>query len=265
LLQVERRDEMERRYEDVAKHLIVAADFPVDMEDAAVLDKVIILAESLIGSGVYIKVNSVLRAVGYGLITEIQERGLKVFADLKLNDIPATMKTDGELLAGEPPEIVTVMCNSGIDGMKAVKDAVGFRTEVLGVSVLTSFDERMCELVYNNSIREAVTRFIFIASEAGIDGLILSPKELSIANAIGVTGLTFNTPSIRPAWAEVKGDDQARKATPREAILAGANRIVVGRPITQAAQNNKGMPQNLMEAVEWTLKEIAEALEERSA
>ena len=109
------------------ERLIVAADYSPKEHGGVegVRSKVLSLAESLSGLGVNIKVNSVLRALGYSLISRLRDFGLRTFADLKLIDIPHTMKFDGEFLAEFKPEMLTVMCCAGIDGMNAVQKVVG--------------------------------------------------------------------------------------------------------------------------------------------
>ncbi len=241
------------------ERLIVAADYsPKDYGGIqGVKEKVITLAESLEGLGVYIKVNSILRALGYDLITKLHDLGLKVFADLKLIDIPNTMKTDGELLAEVAPEILTVMCCAGIDGMNAVQKNTGTATEVLGVTVLTSLNEEECQAIFTCSTRAGVLRFARMAQLAGLGGLILSPKEVEVVRGRFELMLTLNTPGVRPEWFIADSDDQvkARTLTPRKAILYGAERIVMGRPIVK--------DRNPKEATEKTLQEIEQALEEK--
>lgn len=244
------------------ERLIVAADYsPKDFGGIqGVESKVLALAKDLEGLGVYIKVNSVLRAVGYGLITKLHGLGLKVFADLKLIDIPSIMRIDGEMLAEVKPEILTVMCCAGIDGMNAVQKVLGDTTEVLGVTVLTSLDEEECQSVFICSTKAGVLRFARMAQLAGLGGLILSPNEADVLNKRFELTLSLNTPGIRPVWSFVEGDDQSRTLTPQKAIENGAERIVMGRPIVKARSNNKGLPQNPREAVERTLEEIKTGL-----
>lgn len=244
------------------ERLIVAADYSPKKYGGirGVESKVLALAKELEGLGVYIKVNSVLRAVGYSLITKLHDLGLKVFADLKLIDIPNTMATDGEMLAEAKPEIVTVMCCAGIDGMNAVQKVIGHSTEVLGVTVLTSLNEEECQAIFTCSTKAGVLKFARLAQLAGVGGLILSPKEVEILKNRFELTLSLNTPGIRPEWSIVKGDDQTRVLTPQKAIRNGAERIVLGRPILRAASNSNGLPQKPKEAVERTLEEIKAAL-----
>lgn len=237
-----------------AEQLIVAADFKPDPKQGQGRDwvrgEVLTLAESLKGTGVYLKVNSVLRACGYDLVGKIQQRDLRVFADLKLFDIPETLSTDGVLLQEFRPELLTVVCTAGITAMRALKAELPY-TEVLGVTVLTNLTDADTQAMFVCTTEEAVLRFARLAEDAGIDGLISSPKEAEMIRANFGIVMTLNTPGIRPEWAIVAGDDQnpARIMTPAKAIRAGADRIVVGRPIVRAKEP--------YEAVMRTIEEIA--------
>ena len=237
-----------------AERLIVAADFKPDPKQGQGRDwvrgQVLTLAENLKGTGVYLKVNSVLRACGYDLIGKIQRRGLKVFADLKLYDIPETLSTDGLLLDEFRPELMTVVCTAGITAMRTLKAELS-RTEVLGVTVLTSLGNADTQAVFTCSTEEAVLRLAGWAEDAAIDGLVLSAKEAEMIRANFGVMMTLNTPGIRPEWAIVAGDDQnpERVMTPAKAIRAGADRIVVGRPIVRAKEP--------YEAAMRTIEEIA--------
>lgn len=245
-----------------AERLIVAADFkPTPSQDIVrqphelrniVENKVLALADSLKGTGVYLKVNSALRACGYGLIDAIHSRGLRVFADLKLIDIGETLSTDGVLLREAKPELLTTMCVAGVSAMQALKAELP-DTEVLGVTVLTSLKDADTQAMFTCSTEEAVMRFAQVVADAKIDGLISSPKEAEVLRAKFGVVLSLNTPAIRPTWAIVPGDDQnpERIMTPAKAIKAGADRIVVGRPIVKAEKP--------YDAVMRTIEEIASA------
>ena len=237
---------------NTSERLIVAADFEPRKEGGVknAVNKVVELAGMLKGTGAYIKVNSVLRAYGYDLIRLLHEDGLRVFADLKLIDIPNTMKTDGEYLEEYKPDILTVMCSAGIDGMYEVKKVLPTKTEVLGVTVLTSLNEEECEGIHGCSIRAGVLRFARMAQLSGLKGLILSPKEMEIVQSrFELCFLELNTPGIRPEWISLAKDDQSRVMTPKEAIEKGATRIVVGRPIVRA-NDPRGAFQRTLEEIE---------------
>lgn len=207
-----------------AERLIVAADFKPTNPNGKdwVKARVLELADSLKGTGVYLKVNSALRACGYDLIGEIQSRGLRVFADLKLIDIGETLSTDGVLIREAKPELLTTMCVAGLTAMQALKAELP-DTEVLGVTVLTSLKDADTQAMFTCSTEEAVMRFAQVAADAKIDGLISSPKEAEVLRAKFGIVLSLNTPAIRPTWAIVPGDDQnpERIMTPAKAIKAG--------------------------------------------
>ena len=250
----ERKSAMAQRNNlPAAERLIVAADFSGADGRIIVRDKVLWLADQLVDTGVILKANSALRAIGYDLIDELHARGLKVFADLKLNDIKNTMTNDGHLLREASPYIVTAMCSMGKAGLQALKLQLP-DTEVLGVTTLTNLTDADTEAMFSCSTAEATLRFANQAVDAA-DGLISSPAELAELSKRYELVFSFNTPGIRPAWKQkVDGDDQNAKRvmTPANAIKAGADRIVVGRPITQVP--------NPLDAVRRTLDEIDEAL-----
>ncbi|HEY4509909.1 MAG TPA: orotidine-5'-phosphate decarboxylase [Candidatus Paceibacterota bacterium] len=239
---------------ELAERLIVATDYDPRKEGGVwgVRDKVLRMGNSLQGLGVIIKTNSVLRAIGYTLISDLHDQGLQVFADLKLIDSPHTMEIDAVMLAECPPEFVTVMCCAGIEGMGAVQRILGEKTKVLGVTILTSLDEEECQSIFSCSTKAGVLRFARMAQLAGLKDLILSPQEAEMLRGKKELVVGLNTPGIRPAWSLVPGDDQRRIMTPFKAFLAGVDRIVIGRPITES--------KNPREAVERTLEEIQAAL-----
>lgn len=223
------------------KRLIVAADFKPEKSEGAAAwarDQVRQLARELAGTDVIIKLNSILRALGYGFIEELQLSGHPIFADLKIKDIPETLDSDGIFLQEVSPAILTVDCSSGVKGMADLKTWLP-NTKVLGVTVLTSFDGAGSRRVYNREIEDAVLHLASLALEAKLDGLICSPLELSILlRTYGEVlekrpNFELVTPGIRPIWSAAK-DDQQRVMTPTQAISAGASRIVVGRPIIKA-------------------------------
>jgi len=143
--------------------------------------------------------------------------------------------------------------------MFALKNALP-ETEVLAVTVLTSLSGKSCNEVYGCTPEEGVLRLARLAAHAAVGGLILSPKELVVCKERpGLSLLSLNTPGIRPEWSLVGGDDQERVMTPAKAIQAGADRLVIGRPITGAKPNSDGLPRSPRDAIERTLEEINNA------
>lgn len=245
-----------------AERLIVAADFKPKFEGVefcerglgSVRNEVLWLADELHDTGVYLKVNSALRACGYVLINEIHQRGFKVFADLKLVDIPETLSTDALLLKEFAPEMLTVFGAAGTRSIKAVKDLLP-DVDVLGITALTHLDNDDAYDLYGNTTSWGATiKLARQAREAGA-GVVCAPVEAAAVRENFPGYYTIVTAGVRPAWASVKGDDQnaARVMTPAQAIKAGASRVVLGRPILQAL--------NRREAVIRTIEEISNALE----
>jgi len=238
-----------------AERLIVAAEFKPTGQNGKnwVKAQVLALADSLKGTGVYLKVNSALRACGYDLIGEIQSRGLRVFADLKLYDIGETLSTDGVLLKEARPELLTTVCSAGAKSIQALKAELP-DTEVLGVTVLTSLNAGDTQIIHGCNVQDSVRKLADQAIRAGIDGFISSPHEIAVLRELSGDSMSINTPGIRPTWAIVPGDDQNpdRIMTPAKAIKDGADRIVVGRPIVKAEKP--------YDAVMRTIEEITSAL-----
>lgn len=237
------------------ERLIVAVDIRPNTSRGCegAIDDAFILADKLSGTNVFFKFNSLHRMRGHSLIKEIHARGLRFFADLKVYDIHETASIDGDFLSEFKPELLTTVCSIGVKAMKALKEKLP-ETEVLGVTVLTNLTEEEVRHIYGCSVEVATSKLAQLAEDAGLDGLITSPKEVAMLRAQVGNRMTLNTPAIRPHWAFVEGDDQNpdRARTPAEAIRLGADRVVIGRPITQAADPYA--------AVMRTLDEIAEAM-----
>ncbi len=245
-----------------AERLIVAADFKMDPTKGQnrqwVIDQVLALADKLSGIGCYIKVNSALRAYGYDLITVLHNRGLKVFADLKLYDIPETLATDAAMLAQLKPELLTVACSAGKPSIQALVLALP-GIEILAVTVLTSLTDAHCFDIHGSSIGLAISNLAQLARDSGVGGVVGSAREAGPLRLIIGNDKTINTPAIRPVWSIVVGDDQnpERIMTPAAAITAGVDRIVVGRPILRAP--------NPRDAVMRTIEEIESAMTSMAA
>lgn len=243
------------------QRLVVAADFKPDpTKDPRVAREearysVLNLADSLQGLGVWIKVNAVLRAVGYTLIEDLLARGVRVFGDLKLKDIKETLANDGAFLLGTNLGLLTAMCDAGEEGLKALQGAVP-ETKVLGVTFLTSLTDADAKRIHGcDTAMEAVLQLAGIAKDAGLAGVVASAKEAAaLREKVFGDSMLIVTPAIRPASLLVAGDDQnpERIMTPTKAIRAGADILVVGRPIVQAKDPR--------DAVLRTLDEIASAL-----
>jgi orotidine-5'-phosphate decarboxylase len=158
--------------------------------------------------------------------------GVEVFLDLKLYDIPATVAGACRVVSRLRPEILTVHASGGPDMVRAaVESAPGCR--VAAVTVLTSLgDGDMSAMGMSGPVSDVVLRLSAMAVAAGARGLVCSAHEVAAVRAEVGPDVTLITPGVRPAGAEMH--DQARVATPEEAIRAGADLLVIGRPITRA-------------------------------
>jgi orotidine-5'-phosphate decarboxylase len=166
----------------------------------------------------------------------------KVFLDLKLHDIPNTVRAAARQAAQLGVSMFNVHASGGRKMMEAALAgaqegsagrADGSRPRVLAVTVLTSLtSEDLAELGISGGPEEAVVRLALLARKAGLDGVVASPREVAALRRTLGPGFVIVTPGIRPAGAAP--DDQARIATPESAVRAGADYLVVGRPITEA-------------------------------
>jgi orotidine-5'-phosphate decarboxylase len=157
---------------------------------------------------------------------------VSVFLDLKLHDIPATVAGAARAVARLRPDLLTVHAAAGADVIRAAVSASP-GTMVAAVTVLTSLgDDDLGQIGLNGPVPDAVLRLATLAVGAGAQGLVCSPREVSAVRAEVGQDVTLITPGVRPAGTEAH--DQARVATPEEAVLAGADLLVIGRPITSA-------------------------------
>jgi orotidine-5'-phosphate decarboxylase len=159
---------------------------------------------------------------------------VSVFLDLKLHDIPATVAGAARAVARLRPEVLTVHAAGGADVVRAAVEAAP-GTMVAAVTVLTSLgDDDLGRIGLSGPVPDAVLRLAVLSVEAGAQGLVCSPREVSAVRAEVGDDVTLITPGVRPAGSEADDQDQARVATPEEALLAGADLLVIGRPITRA-------------------------------
>jgi orotidine-5'-phosphate decarboxylase len=207
--------------------LIVALDTP-DVGEARRL------VERIGESAVFYKIGMEL-AYGGGLplVSELASAGKQVFLDLKLHDIPNTVERATAQAARLGATFLTV--HAYPQTMRAaVAGAKGSGTQILAVSVLTSYDDAdLFDACYRFGVVETVRRRVGQAQELGVDGLVASAAEASLVRQTVGAGMLLVTPGIRPK--SVAADDQKRVATPAEAIRNGADYLVVGRPVTRAA------------------------------
>jgi orotidine-5'-phosphate decarboxylase len=161
----------------------------------------------------------------------------RTFLDLKYHDIPNTVASVSRVAARMGAMIFNVHCLGGFEMMRAAAQAakeVNPHCKIIGVTILTSHDsESLKRIGLSETPREAVPRLALMAQEAGLDGVVCSAKEILPVRSVCGDDFMLVTPGIRPASGEL--GDQKRVLTPSEAIKAGADYLVVGRPITGAS------------------------------
>ena len=217
--------------------LIIPLDFPMVDEARKVVD--------LLGDSIsFYKVGLELFATrGMDLARDLKAQGKQVFLDWKLHDIGATVQKAAAVLADTGGDFLTVHGEPQV--MEAAVRGKGRSSlKILAVTVLTSLSEQdLIEMGFSESPRSLVERRIHQALAAGCDGVIASPHEAALARSIGGKDFLVVTPGVRPDWSAK--NDQARVATPAEALAAGASHIVCGRPIT-AANDPKAAAQRII-------------------
>ena len=216
----------------MGKDVIVACDFDSREKLTAFLDR-------FSGEKPFIKLGmEIFYALGPDVVREVRDRGHKVFLDLKLHDIPTTVRKAMAVLSGLGADMVNVHAAGTRAMMEAAVEGLtrpdGSRPLLIAVTQLTSTDEdRMRrELLIDAPIAEVVMRYAANARDAGLDGVVCSPLEAGKVHEICGAGFLTVTPGIR--FADSATDDQARITTPARAREIGSDYVVVGRPITTA-------------------------------
>jgi len=208
--------------------LILALDVPQRADAEAMVER---LGDAVL----FYKIGlQLLAGGGMEMARDLKRRGRQVFLDWKLHDIGATVeKATAAIVASNACDLLTVHAEPQVMAAAVRGRAGAIGTKILGVTVLTSLsDQDVADIGYDRPIADLVERRVRQALEAGIDGIVTSPREAALARRIAGPQFLIVTPGIRPAWA--KADDQARAATPAEALGAGASHVVIGRPITAA-------------------------------
>jgi orotidine-5'-phosphate decarboxylase len=217
----------------MAKDVIIACDFSSKEETYAFLDRFASVKP-------YVKIGMELfYAEGPSVVREIKDRGHKIFLDLKLCDIPNTVKKTMRVLSNLNVDMTNLHAGGTIDMMRAAIEGLtrpdGTRPILIAVTQLTSTSEAAMqnELMIPHAMARVVAQYAANARQAGLDGVVCSPLEAhSVKEACGRDFLTV-TPGVR--FAGGAAGDQVRVTTPSEAKALGSDYIVVGRPITQAS------------------------------
>ena len=232
----------------MGKDVIIACDFNSAEETFAFLDK-------FSGKKPFVKIGMELfYAEGPLIVREIKKRGHKIFLDLKLHDIPNTVKKAMRVLSNLDADIVNLHASGTVNMMKAALEGLtrldGTRPILIAVTQLTSTDGESLknDLLINEPMEKVVMHYAENAKRAGLDGIVCSPLEAeAVHNRCGKDFLTV-TPGIRFSDSEM--GDQKRIMSPEDAKKAGSDYIVVGRPVTAA--------ENPVAAYERCLKEFVD-------
>ena len=217
----------------MGKDVIIACDFSSAKDTFDFLDK-------FTEEKPFVKIGMELYyAEGPSIVKEIKKRGHKIFLDFKLHDIPNTVKKAMSVLSSLDVDMTNLHAAGTVDMMKAAVEGLtkedGTRPILIAVTQLTSTsEERMQkELLINASINDTIVKYAENAKAAGLDGVVCSPLEAGmVKDACGKAFMTV-TPGVRFADGDV--GDQVRVTTPEKAKEIGSDYIVVGRPVTQAA------------------------------
>jgi orotidine-5'-phosphate decarboxylase len=227
---------------NAADKIIVALDVPTKKEALG-------LVEQLCKNIRFFKIGlQLFTAVGPKVVSEVLETGAKVFLDLKLYDIPNTVAHAVESAGNLGIQMLTIHLSGGDAMVRAAMAARPNNMSILGVTVLTSLDETAIRaLGIHATVEEQVSRLAKMGVAAGIDGLVVSPHEIEVLRPQFGDDIKLVVPGIRPPWSET--DDQKRVMTPRQALEAGADYLVIGRPII-AHKNPREAVAKILEEIE---------------
>ena len=205
-------------------------------------DRALELADSLEGHARWLKVGMTLfYAEGPSIVQEFKRRGFKVFLDLKFHDIPHQVRGAARSAALAGADLMSVhglgsgpMLTACREGAEAAAEVRGDRPRLVAITVLTSMNQDALDSIgVASPVAQEAARLAKLAQANGIDGIVCSPMEAAPMRELLGPDAWIVTPGVRPAGAEL--GDQSRVATPADAINNGASHIVVGRPITAAA------------------------------
>ncbi|MDA9782588.1 orotidine-5'-phosphate decarboxylase [Gammaproteobacteria bacterium] len=187
-----------------------------------------------------VKVGSVaFNSLGKDFLRQVDQRGFKIFLDLKLHDIPNTVH---ETILGFEDCSIELLTIHLSGGKKMIASAIAaakiIKTKIIGVSVLTSLDDEDSTSLFQSTTADQVVRLFQLATETSIDGVVCSPLELDLASNILSPQMLKITPGIRDI---ATSDDQSRTMTAKEAIQHGASYLVIGRPISKASNISEAL------------------------
>ncbi len=225
---------------NTAERIIIALDLRTKQDVLAILKK--------IPQAQFVKVGMELfYSTGPDLIVCLKEMGLKVFLDLKVHDIPNTAYGAIQVLSQLGCDILNLHCAGGLEMMQRAREAITGETLLIGVTQLTSTDQQVLntQLKISGSIEDCVLHYASMAQQAGLHGVVCSPKEVGLLKSKLGTDFITVTPGVRPAGSGTQ--DQKRIMTPKEAIQAGSDYLVIGRPIVASSDPQEAFAKILVE------------------
>ncbi|MBG9944922.1 orotidine-5'-phosphate decarboxylase [Brevibacillus formosus] len=241
---------MQQQLTDIRERMIVALDF-------STLDEVKKCIDPLQGHIRYVKVGMELAyAEGPAIVSFLKEKGLNVFLDLKVHDIPNTAKGAMRSLARLGADMVNVHAAGGVTMMAAAREGLeqgtaagAARPLLIGVTMLTSTGLQTMneELAIPGAVEDVVVHYAMMTKQAGLDGVVASPLEVPMIKKAAGDAFVTVTPGIRPLGADQ--GDQTRITTPEQAFRLGSDFIVIGRAIT-GAKDPVGVWESIVAAVE---------------
>ncbi len=199
--------------------------------DETCINEAIAIIDNLDNKKCMVKIGSVsFNSIGHKLIDYAAKKGFEIFLDLKLHDIPNTVKKSIEGLISLPIKMLTIHASGGEHMMQSAMQAVkGTNIKIFGVTALTSLTDQDANKIFQRGTSDQVEAMLDLAQASGIHGVVCSPQELGLVTKR--KSLLSITPGIR---LEDSDDDQKRVMTPKEAIKLGADYLVIGRPITSS-------------------------------
>ena len=210
------------------ERLIVALDVPGASQADALVERLAPV------SGAFKVGSQLFTATGPDFVRRLTARGLRVFLDLKYHDIPNTVSQAVAVAGGLGVSLLTVHGLGGREMLAAAVAARPSQTRLLAITMLTSHGPETLEQIgLSGTLPGVVERLARLAQDCGVDGVVASPHEVAKLRAVCGRDFLIVTPGIRPAGAHPA--DQTRSATPSAALRAGADYLVLGRPITDAA------------------------------
>lgn len=222
--------------EPSADRIIVPLDVPDETAAIALIQQLPQVTFWKVGLELFV-------SAGPDILKRLKDQGKRIFLDLKFHDIPNTMAGACRSAAGYGVDLLTVHATAGRIGLRAAQQAAGAGAAAAGlpaprliaVTLLTSVDGRSLafDLKVPLELPEYVLQMALLAQDTGVAGVVCSPQEVEQLRQVCADDFLCVCPGVRPTWAEA--GDQQRTFTPRAAVQAGANYLVIGRPITAAA------------------------------